>query len=805
MNLETKHVRPFLLAVLLFIPAMLLPFCVFPQLKKEAKAPDSAGIRRIADFARVWGVIHYFHPNMGKGKLNADSLMIANIGDLLADPSAQNLKKSLATMLSDLKDPYSKLLNDPDPKSAAQKNTSTQYPAEALGNYQLAKKELYLAVPQELFLKQRVPDSIIGKHKAIRSFVIDLRNNSLNADLGLKQYIRFVQPLIASLINSTLIFPTSRSFYYKGLMRQDYPHDLSIRSPDEKGFIKDQLQVHNGFRNISEGAYLLPAKSVSLPEQARFCFLVNRNVNINTLRSLMALRNRNLCRLIFVGELPEYLHGDSFPMQLSDGLSLQIRTSEMIYEDGTLGTFPDLILKDDPETLLKSDLQRTAFKLLHTPLKNTAEKTIENTVYIRKPQYSYPSATVPDARLRLLGLFNFWNSIYYFSPNKHLIPTSWDLSLTYFIPKFLEADSDSSYFMALMELTASIKDGHSILIKNKIGRTPAGIFDGNLPLLSNSLNGKTYLTAILPDSLQQNALAQLRTGDEVLAIDHIPVAQHSKEWSRFIVASNEAGFNREYDATWFAAGSAGTEAVITTRRNGIDQQTSLKRIKRDDYYNLRGKLVRTPAVPELYPPFCKILPGNIGYLRMNRIYSKELDSISNLLKNCKSIIVDARGYPKDGKIGTALAGYIATKPDTVAYNVFPFVISPDLSKNATIIDYEIIKPNPNQNLKHKKYYVLVDEGNQSQGEWNIIALQGVTKATTIGCTTAGANGMAVTINFPGDYFSFFSGFGEFYPDHTPNQKSGVKIDIPVKRTLEGLISGRDEVMGKALEILKDQR
>jgi C-terminal processing protease CtpA/Prc len=207
-------------------------------------------------------------------------------------------------------------------------------------------------------------------------------------------------------------------------------------------------------------------------------------------------------------------------------------------------------------------------------------------------------------------------------------------------------------------------------------------------------------------------------------------------------------------------------------------------------------------IPPLYPPYCKILDGNIGYLRMNRLFVKELDSLANMLKDCKRIIIDARGYPRDGKIGTELAGYIAEKQYTVAYNEFPFITSPDHKKNSIVTDYEVIVPNKNKHLNGKKYFLLVDEGNQSQGEWNIIAIQGVTDAATIGSTTAGTNGMAVTINFPGDYFSFFSGFAEYYPDHTPNQKLGVKIDITVQPTLKGMIESRDEIMEKALQVIK---
>ena len=759
---------------------------------------DSIQIARIADFGKVWGVINYFHPAAGKGILNTDSLVIANVEPLITNPTSVNFKRSLAAMFSMLADPYSGII-----KKVIPENKSTLHKSERslIFKSTLPSGELYLAAPQEVFQKQLTPDSLLSAILPFSSIIIDLRNRDKNDDFGLKQYTDFVQPLVGRMINRTLILPTSRSFYYHGLIREDFPHDINILSPDEKGTINDRLQVYYGLRNISEGSYLLPGASNISFSQKKFCFIVNKYVNINTLKALLALRNRNGCTLIFEGEMPEYILGDFYTMHLSDSISVKIRTSELLYEDGTLGRGLDLLLPVQTDTSLQASIITQAAQLLGKPIKTPGRKEIENLVYIRKPQYSYPSKDVPDAQLRLLGLFNFWNAIYYFSPNKNLIPFNWDKALLTFIPKFLTAKTDSMYFLSLMELTASIKDGHSILIAPYGSRSPAGIMDGNLPVWTALVNGKVYITRILSDTAQQTSLSEIHEGDELLAIDQLPVSRLADQWKPYMAASNIAGFNREYYATWLTNGTNKSYALLTILSKGKIKTITLRRIKRDDYYNLLGKSNRSPLVP----PYCKILEGNIGYMRVNRVYTQELDSLSQLLKNCKSIILDARGYPRDSRIGEVLSSYIAVKTDTVALNKFPFIISPDLSKNYTITEYEIIKPADNKLLKNKKYYLLVDEGVQSQGEGNVIGIQGVTKATTIGTQTAGANGMAITINFPGEYFSYFSGFGEYYPDGIPNQKQGVKIDIPVTRTLGGYLSGKDEILERAIKFIQTKK
>lgn len=773
---------------------MLLPCFLMAQ--KQNAPMNAQEQNRVADFGRVWGVINYFHPKAGKGILNADSLVINNIKPLLKQASKAGLEEALKGMFAALGDPGSGMVQNDGLNPVSDMSTERSRPYAVT----LPSKAWYLSVPQKVFQGGGHTDSLLKTALAGHDlFVIDLRNSSINYQLGMKQYTDFVQPLVSRLISTTLILPAARSFYYKGLIREDFPHEVNILPQDENGAINDRLQVYFGIHNVSEGAYILP-KFQNVYARKRFCFIVNKYVNVNTFKALLALKHRNLCDLVVEGELPEYVYGDFYKMKLADDITVKIRISEVLYEDGTLGELPQSVLAAKNETASTAPCLLAALKLLKRPVVKQAVKKPENTVYIHKAQDDYPGRGVPGAELRLLGLFNFWNAIHYFSPNKDLIPQNWERALAENIPLFLEARTEQDYFLALMKLTASIKDGHAILITKNGGRSPLEIMDGNLPLITSVFKDRVYITSVLDDPGQKSQLSLIREGDELTAIDDVPVSQIARQWAPYIAASNQAGFEREFYFSWLTNGEINSTATLTLSGQDGVRKISLKRIKRDDYYGLTGKAARNP----LAPPFCKVLPGNIGYLRVNRVYSSELDSLGAKLKNCASIILDARGYPRDSRIGSNLAAYIAVKNDTVAHNRFPFVISPDISQNYILTENEIIKAATNPDFKNKRYFILVDEGNQSQGEGNVITLQGVTRATTVGAQTAGANGMAITVNFPGQYFSFFSGFGEYYPDGTPNQRLGVKIDVPVSKTLAGMLTGKDEILDRAIELARKQ-
>lgn len=96
--------------------------------------------------------------------------------------------------------------------------------------------------------------------------------------------------------------------------------------------------------------------------------------------------------------------------------------------------------------------------------------------------------------------------------------------------------------------------------------------------------------------------------------------------------------------------------------------------------------------------------------------------------------------------------------------------------------------------------LLVNELTQSNPEFQAMALQRCPQTLTIGSPTSGADGDIVRIPLPGGLMTCFSGIGVFYPDGTPTQTVGVRLDVELCPTAEGLQAGRDEVLERALAL-----
>ena len=109
--------------------------------------------------------------------------------------------------------------------------------------------------------------------------------------------------------------------------------------------------------------------------------------------------------------------------------------------------------------------------------------------------------------------------------------------------------------------------------------------------------------------------------------------------------------------------------------------------------------------------------------------------------------------------------------------------------------------NPNKLFKGQ-IVLLVNACTQSMAEYFTMFLQTNSEVVTLGSQTAGADGDVTRIQLP--YASFnITGAGICYPDGTNAQRNGVKIDMLVEPSAEGLKHGVDEQLQAAINYLNE--
>lgn len=391
----------------------------------------------------------------------------------------------------------------------------------------------------------------------------------------------------------------------------------------------------------------------------------------------------------------------------------------------------------------------------------------------------YKNLDWTNENVRLLTLFRYWNIIEYFFPYKYQTDTNWDEVLNQSISTFLHPKTELDFHLAMLELIISLDDSHAGLYTDIM----TGFFgEYMMPIYCETIEGKSVITRFYNESFAQKD--DLRIGDVITKIDGQSLEDIFSNRSKYISGSN---ISRKWHNSYHAIFKGSTDAV--TIEYTRDNQTKTKKVSRYRYGDFNYK-------PKVSTESFKVLEGNIGYVNLEVLTIKEVPTVMEALKDTKSIIFDIRNYPA----GTlySIAYYINSEERD-----FYKVISPDLNYPGKFIWRNGSKCGHKGDLKYKgQVLLLVNEKAQSHAEFTIMCLQTGDNVTTIGSQTSGADGNASLIEMVGGEKTIITGIGIFYPDKTETQRKGIKIDLIVKPTIKGITEGKDEVLEKAIGMVK---
>ncbi|HTF31591.1 MAG TPA: S41 family peptidase [Flavitalea sp.] len=402
----------------------------------------------------------------------------------------------------------------------------------------------------------------------------------------------------------------------------------------------------------------------------------------------------------------------------------------------------------------------------------------------------YDSIGFPDVRYRLLFLSRFWNIINYFAPYKYLA-TDWDGVLEKTIPKIINATDQLSYYTTLQQLSKSLNDGHSNLVTN--GAPAWDLFFGNYtpPFYCEILNSVVYVSRIPNDSIAKTL--NIKQGDIISKVDGESMSRILANRRKYISASNPAQENHQLG-----------RLILDGRSPKVTLE--IKRGK-----DIRAVTVtRTSTQKRDWRAFYNYTSSDVGYRKINdsillisaaQIWDGNIDTIKQLIKKSAAVIFDVRNYPVNEAF-FGIADPFLSEPKMIDYATIALPQFPGLFQ---------WKPNPNRigRLNDKafkgKVIILCDGRTQSQGEYSCMVLQTIPRSITIGRQTAGADGVVTDVPMGNGLTISYSGYGVYYPDKTPTQRVGIKIDIHVKRTPIHIRENKDEILERALEFIQKKK
>jgi C-terminal processing protease CtpA/Prc len=182
--------------------------------------------------------------------------------------------------------------------------------------------------------------------------------------------------------------------------------------------------------------------------------------------------------------------------------------------------------------------------------------------------------------------------------------------------------------------------------------------------------------------------------------------------------------------------------------------------------------------------------------------------------NAKGIIIDIRNYPASF-VPFSLGNYFTSKRKPFARFTTANLNNPgefNFSHNVSFLDNNagnryssnIFETPRSEEYFQGKLVVIVNEETISQAEYTAMAFRAGDNTVIIGSQTQGADGNVSFIPLPGGLKAGISGIGVYYPDGRGTQRIGIVPDIEVKPTIQGIREGRDELLEKAIEIIKNE-
>ena len=394
---------------------------------------------------------------------------------------------------------------------------------------------------------------------------------------------------------------------------------------------------------------------------------------------------------------------------------------------------------------------------------------------------AYPTLRLPDAGYQLLALYRFWNIVEYWFPYRDVIGGSWDDELTTFIPRIAMAGDSDTYKREMMALIARVHDTHANLWSSLDARPPAGACQ--IPATLRFIENQAVVTGYTGTATA--ASPSLQPGDVVTAIDGVAVINLVRQWSPYYAASNEPTRLRDI-ARSMTRGACGA-ATLAISRDGQTQEVKADRTAESAASASVGRTHDRPG-----DAFRK-LSADVAYLKLSSVQAAQAASYIQWAAGTKGLIIDIRNYPSEFVV-FALGSHLMERSTAFAR----FTAGDPANPGAFHWQGQPLTLEPAAPRYTGRIVIVIDEVSQSQAEYTTMAFRAAPNATVVGSTTAGADGNVSNIPLPGGLRSMISGIGVFYPDQKPTQRVGIVPDVEAKPTLQGIRSGRDEVLEVAL-------
>ena len=165
------------------------------------------------------------------------------------------------------------------------------------------------------------------------------------------------------------------------------------------------------------------------------------------------------------------------------------------------------------------------------------------------------------------------------------------------------------------------------------------------------------------------------------------------------------------------------------------------------------------------------------------------------------LIIDLRRYPREGMF-SAIPELVFSEPTVYLQASIPIRSTPDPSVREVETSWPKLPVTTVERFEGP-IVVLTSVAATSAAETMCMFLQDAAGATLVGGITSGTNGNVAEVRLPLGVSALFSGMEVRHADGRPFQGIGIIPDVEVHPTIQGIREGRDEILEKGLEVLRE--
>ena len=723
-----------------YLPPMRRLAAVLLLLSTLTAAADTT--ERLSTIARVWGAVKFVHPYLGyREDIDWDAAGVRAAERARGTDATEDI---IAEMLGAMRDPMTRVV-----PSCVESPT-----AEMRGAADASAAEGIVYIPQAALLGSEIDAGLDAALKNARYLIFDLRTPSGRCSTPALPLLTKLEP---RLFRGAVQLPNERRVAHRGYRSQDPALDSGYSSD----FAITRRAIVGSSTESSVAGF----------------FIVNARTTLPPLALAMLKEQRG--RIVSVGPFGEEAAVSHVRVPVGNGYEALVRAGELSVAGSdnafTVAAAATLPASATIEQAIAAaaDMTEPAQRRRRSVGSPAASHPLPP--YKFRYEATYAAMKYPDFGYRALAAFRLWNIIHYFYGYPHLIG-DWDARLPEIVNLLTSAASQREYDLGLAKVMTWVPDGHSQVFSPSFGDLRGRSLP---PFTLMPVEGKPVVVELLDTS----ASGQVALGDELVAIDGRPVAERYAELDPYVSGSTEAA--RAYYITLsLAYGTTASDATYTFRKP--DGQTYEARIHRGVYTRV------APAKA------WRVLEGNIGYIDLRWLEAADVDTAINELMNTRGLIIDIRNYPR------GVFPWLGRRLNTTGSSAKVAAFRVPLLRGGQRDLEQFVQDLGSSNLP--KYtgrtVTLIDERAQSQSEHTCLVLEAVNRTTFVGSNTVGANGNVSMMMMPGGIFIMFTGMDVRHLDGRQLQRVGIVPDVAVPRTIEAFRQQRDEVLEKAIELLR---